>query len=327
MPNMSKQYQLMLGTFIDDEFVWHDVDSYSDLKTAYAGFKKYVNSQLKYTDEELIKVWNTGRLDVELRRGNRLLNWVGIYAREVDKLSKEGEDKADKENPEKQEVKDERVHDAPPIAFTRQQYRTVVEGLREQKTDPSITNADIARAAGVSTLVVERIRFHWQFIPENKIPFVKESEDIPSPDWHRARREREELAEAVKAEAKLDKNKTRVGRKFGLTLSQVNHILGKQEAEDSVGAGDALSYSERKALERKKFFRAIGKEDDGRLNAELTRSEFEDFEKQHEVVEGSAPRGDETVLVYYKYAPYEDISYFYNFADGKLYEVTYHVGD
>ena len=188
MPKMDKQYQLILGTFIDDEFVWHDVDSFDNLEEAYRAFKKYVNSQLKYTDEELIKVWNTGRLDVELRRGNKLLNWVGIYAREVAQEAKEDED-------EKADVR------------------------------------------------------------------------------------------------------------------------------------DALSYNERKALERKKFFRAIGKEDDGRLNAELTRSEFEDFKKQHEVVEGSLPRDDEAVLVYYKYAPYEDISYFYNFTDGKLYEATYHVKD
>ena len=106
MPNMSKQYQLILGTFIDNEFIWHDVDSYDTLEEAYKEFKKYVNAQLKYTDEELIKVWNSGRLDVELRRGNRLLNWVGIYAREVDKLAEEEEEEANKENPEKKEKKE-----------------------------------------------------------------------------------------------------------------------------------------------------------------------------------------------------------------------------
>lgn len=106
MPNMSKQYQLILGTFIDNEFVWHDVDSYDTIEEAYREFKKYVNAQLKYTDEELVKVWNTGRLDVELRRGNRLLNWVGIYAREVDKLSEDEEEKADEDKPEKQEKDD-----------------------------------------------------------------------------------------------------------------------------------------------------------------------------------------------------------------------------
>lgn len=109
MPKMDKQYQLILGTFIDDEFVWHDVDSYDDLEEAYKEFKKYVNSQLKYTDEELIKVWNTGRLDVELRRGNKLLNWVGIYAREVAQEAKEDEDeKADVKDSAERLFEDER---------------------------------------------------------------------------------------------------------------------------------------------------------------------------------------------------------------------------
>lgn len=105
MPKMDNQYQLILGTFIDNKFVWHDVDSYDDIEVAYREFKKYVNSQLKYSDEELLKVWNTGRLDVELRRGNKLLNWVGIYAREVAKEAKEDED-------DEADVKDGRVRDA-----------------------------------------------------------------------------------------------------------------------------------------------------------------------------------------------------------------------
>ena len=62
---------------------------------AYKEFKKYVNTQLKYTDEELKKVWDTGRLDIELRQGNKLLNWVGIYSREVKNLSEKEEKEAE----------------------------------------------------------------------------------------------------------------------------------------------------------------------------------------------------------------------------------------
>lgn len=86
MPDTSsKQYQIMLGTFKDNKFYWHKVKEMDDLKSAYKEFKKYVNKQLTYTDRELKKVWNTGRLDVELRRGNRLLNWVGIYSRAAER--------------------------------------------------------------------------------------------------------------------------------------------------------------------------------------------------------------------------------------------------
>lgn len=93
MPNISKQYQLILGTFIDDKFVWHDVGSYDDQAEAYKEYKKYVNEQLKYSDDELVKVWNSGRLDIELRHGNKLLNWTGIYTREVPVEDKDDDNK------------------------------------------------------------------------------------------------------------------------------------------------------------------------------------------------------------------------------------------
>lgn len=101
MPKESKQYQLILGTFIDDKFVWHDVGEYDDQAEAYREYKKYVNEQLKYSDEELVKVWSSGRLDVELRRGNKLLNWTGIYTREVPP-----EDKDDDDEDDNKDVKD-----------------------------------------------------------------------------------------------------------------------------------------------------------------------------------------------------------------------------
>lgn len=104
MPNISKQYQLILGTFIDDKFVWHDVGSYDDQAEAYKEYKKYVNEQLKYSDDELVKVWNSGRLDIELRRGNKLLNWTGIYTREVPVEDKD--DNKDEDDDDNKDVKD-----------------------------------------------------------------------------------------------------------------------------------------------------------------------------------------------------------------------------
>ena len=43
----------------------------------------------KATEEDLKKVWDTGRIDIELRYGNKLLNWVGIYSREVSLMEPE----------------------------------------------------------------------------------------------------------------------------------------------------------------------------------------------------------------------------------------------
>lgn len=92
----SDVYEVYLGTFIDNAFTWYSVAKYKDLTTAYKEFKKYVNTQLKYTDEELQKVWDTGRLDIELRQGSKLLNWVGIYSRKVVGLSTKEEKEVEK---------------------------------------------------------------------------------------------------------------------------------------------------------------------------------------------------------------------------------------
>lgn len=92
----SDTFEVYLGTFIDNAFTWYSVAKYKDLKSAYKGFKNYVNTQLKYTDEELQRVWDTGRLDIELRQGNKLLNWVGIYSRKVASLDKKEEKEVEK---------------------------------------------------------------------------------------------------------------------------------------------------------------------------------------------------------------------------------------
>ena len=92
----SDVFEVYLGTFIDNAFTWYSVAKYKDLKSAYKGFKNYVNTQLKYTDEELQKVWDTGRLDIELRQGNKLLNWVGIYSRKVASLDEKEEKEVEK---------------------------------------------------------------------------------------------------------------------------------------------------------------------------------------------------------------------------------------
>lgn len=250
MPKMDKQYQLILGTFIDDEFVWHDVDSYDDLEEAYKEFKKYVNSQLKYTDEELIKVWNTGRLDVELRRGNKLLNWVGIYAREVAQEAKEDEDeKADVKDSVERLFEDERGE-----VVTEKQLR---EEFEQMKAD---------QPGGYNYSFEEYVR-HC------------------------------------------------TGRHG--TLTQI-----RDAKEDS-----KMGYEEMQARKREKFFKAIGKKDDGRMNLILTRPEFIAFKKAYEMTDKPIPLGDTVVEIFYEATPYADVSYYYDFDDGRIYMYRYGVSD
>ena len=103
----SDVYEIYLGTFIDNAFTWYSISKHKDPTDAYKEFKKYVNTQLKYTDEELQQVWDTGRLDIELRQGNKLLNWVGIYSREVKPLNEKEEKEAEEGKIEKKADKDE----------------------------------------------------------------------------------------------------------------------------------------------------------------------------------------------------------------------------
>ena len=103
--SQSDVYEIYLGTFIDNTFTWYSVKEMKSLTEAYKEFKSYVNTQLKYTDEELQQVWDTGRLDIELRQGSKLLNWVGIYSREVKPLDKKEEKEVEKGDIKNKEAK------------------------------------------------------------------------------------------------------------------------------------------------------------------------------------------------------------------------------
>ena len=67
-------YEIWLGTFEGEDFVWKTVKK---LNT----FDKH--KQASYSAEELSKSWGSGRIDIELRQGKKLLNWVGMYYRKA----------------------------------------------------------------------------------------------------------------------------------------------------------------------------------------------------------------------------------------------------
>jgi putative methionine-R-sulfoxide reductase with GAF domain len=77
------EYTVNLGTFEGEDFVWKVIYKNNSFDKAYKFYHKYTNKQMSYTDEELKKIWQSGRVDVELKQGNKLLNWVGMYSRKV----------------------------------------------------------------------------------------------------------------------------------------------------------------------------------------------------------------------------------------------------
>ena len=131
----SDVYGVYLGTFFDNAFTWYLVKEFKDLKAAYKEFKNYVNTQLKYTDEELVKVWDTGRLDIELRQGSKLLNWVGIYCREAQPLTEKEEKKVEEGKVEKPKAKDSMPDEIPAaIADQYKEIESVAQAVCGHKT-------------------------------------------------------------------------------------------------------------------------------------------------------------------------------------------------
>lgn len=139
MPKTTQnQYQIDLGVFINNEFVWHTVKTFATIEAAYKGFKEYTNKQLRYTDRELMKVWNSGRLDIELRRGNRLLNWVGIYAREADKSADDTEQDKDKGKANKGKADKDKSGKARDSASTAHEVNGLLYRIRAVRTEAEL---------------------------------------------------------------------------------------------------------------------------------------------------------------------------------------------
>ena len=80
----SDVYEVYLGTFNDNKFTWYSVSKHTDIVEAYKAYKKYVNTQLKYTDEELKYAQWVKREDIILQPGSFSLT------NEMMKLFKEG---------------------------------------------------------------------------------------------------------------------------------------------------------------------------------------------------------------------------------------------
>lgn len=86
------EYEIWLGTFEGEDFVWKTIKKENSFDKAYDFYHKYCMKQMSYTDDELKKVWSSGRIDVELRQGKKLLNWTGIFSRKVSGLDAEPEE-------------------------------------------------------------------------------------------------------------------------------------------------------------------------------------------------------------------------------------------
>ena len=74
-------YDIYLGSFEGNNFVWKKIKTYNDLDKARKYYQEFCLKQASYTAEELSKVWSSGRIDIELKKDKKLLNWTGMYVR------------------------------------------------------------------------------------------------------------------------------------------------------------------------------------------------------------------------------------------------------
>lgn len=77
-------YEVMLGTFEKNkEYKWKTLKKFNDYDKAYKFWHDYAIKQMTYDDNELKKIWASGRIDLKIVRGKTILNWTAIYSHRV----------------------------------------------------------------------------------------------------------------------------------------------------------------------------------------------------------------------------------------------------
>ena len=75
------EYELWLGKFEKDDFIWSLVKRFDNYGDGYKYYKQFVQEQIDLNNDELVEEHESTRLDIELRTDSKKINWVGIYAR------------------------------------------------------------------------------------------------------------------------------------------------------------------------------------------------------------------------------------------------------
>ena len=84
MPKENK-IVLIIGTFDQDkqDTKWKELQTFKTTKEGYIAFKDLCKKCVAYTYEELIEIYDSPRLDIELMQGDNMLKWMGVYEKEL----------------------------------------------------------------------------------------------------------------------------------------------------------------------------------------------------------------------------------------------------
>lgn len=80
----TEDYVIYIGTFdgSDNTFTWKKKDSFKKFAPANSSFKSICKDVVAYSYDELMEIYNSPRLDIELRKGNTMVKWFGVYEKE-----------------------------------------------------------------------------------------------------------------------------------------------------------------------------------------------------------------------------------------------------
>lgn len=87
------EIKLVIGTFDEklQNTKWKKIDTFKTKKEGYIAFKDLCKKCVAYTYEELMEIYNSPRLDIELMEGDTMIKWMGIYEREIEEEVSEEE--------------------------------------------------------------------------------------------------------------------------------------------------------------------------------------------------------------------------------------------
>lgn len=77
-------YTLNVGYFEGVDFVWKKLAEFKDFDGAYKGFSDICRKIMNWDIETLLEHYNTGRVDVNLKTGDKNINWFGININATD---------------------------------------------------------------------------------------------------------------------------------------------------------------------------------------------------------------------------------------------------
>ena len=100
---MAKRYALWFGSFDKEDFVWKTLSTHETFDDCYRAYHKLCVECVGMDKDELYDKYKSTRIDIEIRDGEKRLNWVGIYSRRVDKTIEEDEEKDEEESEDKDE--------------------------------------------------------------------------------------------------------------------------------------------------------------------------------------------------------------------------------